>query len=150
MKKAISLTYIWDKWTNNSSFEISCEYFFPSTNAIIDIFLLQSFMLLDMYVEKRLGRKTLNWSSAIDKSIFRVEYFIFVFSLFYLIIFCIMLSWLIIACSTVVVSNRFTIWEIAKELKGQTISSIFRFLICHSLRSFSVFTGMALKIHFMF
>ena len=39
--------------------------------------------------------------------------------------------------------------KIAKELKTETFPSIIRFVIRHSLRAFSIFTEMALKIRFL-
>ena len=53
-----------------------------------------------------------------------VECFIFVFFPFYIKFFRILLSWLIIACGTVVIGDRWTILEIAKHLKTKTFPSI--------------------------
>ena len=66
-------------------------------------------------------------------------------------VFFISLSWLIIVCGTAVISDRWTILKIAKDLKTKTFPSVVKFLIRHSLRALSIFTiYMALKIHFMF
>ena len=45
------------------------------------------------------------------------ECFIFGFFLFHIKFFCILLSWLIIVCGTVVISDIWTIFEIGKDLK---------------------------------
>ena len=59
---------------------------------------------------------------------------------FYINFFCILLSWLITACGTVVKSDRWTILEIAKDLKTKTFLSAVTFLIRHGLRTLSIFT----------
>ena len=53
--------------------------------------------------------------------------------------FCIFLSWLIIACATVLISDRWAISEIFKDLKTKTFPSIIKFLIRQILRTLSVF-----------
>ena len=52
-------------------------------------------------------------------------------------VFCILLSWLIIACATLVINDRWAFSEIFKDLKTETFPSI-KFLIRHILRTLSV------------
>ena len=54
--------------------------------------------------------------------------------------FYILSSWLIIACGTVVVSDRWTILEIAMDLKTKAFPLIVKFVIRHILRTLSTFT----------
>ena len=56
-----------------------------------------------------------------------------------------MLIWLIIACGTVVISDRLALLETAKDLKSKTFSSVIKFLIRYSLRTLSIFTIWLLK-----